>query len=608
VPDARQIGRLQTVAAALDSGDLLAAEAGLSSLLAVESPDAWTCELQGLLRLHQHQPQEAEQWWRRAVQAAPDRSMPALRLAALLRDSDRAGEALTLLRELGRDFPSDALVRLELAQTLLSLGQLDGAATAYRRALDLDPSLSRARQGLASALTALGKPAEAEAVVEAALTGTCAPADRSQLEVLLGAAQFRQRRWLDALASFDRAETALPGAAGAKARRASVLQAMGDDDAAIDAYVEALRHQPLDLAVHRELNDLLYRCGRDEAFLTSYDQAQVDLPGACLLQLAKGFALLKADRFLAAGEAFAFTLRHDPNSGQALAGMARVQAATGQMSRAIDLHARSIALTPMDADLLTSFAATLIRSQEGARAVEIARGAVALAPTDQAALAMLGLAYRACGDAADEVLNQYRRFVGVFDLDPPRGYRDMATFNGDLAAYLRAIHSDNREHFDQSLRQGTRTFGELFNSGHELVERLRERVEGAIARYLKALPRADHPFLSRQRRGARFLGSWSSRMMEGGFHVDHIHPGRQAWISSCYYVTTPKDAELSPGRQGWLKFGEPSPEFGFQDDVRHAVAPTPGRLVLFPSYMWHGTYAYAEPCERMTIAFDARPI
>jgi hypothetical protein len=37
------------------------------------------------------------------------------------------------------------------------------------------------------------------------------------------------------------------------------------------------------------------------------------------------------------------------------------------------------------------------------------------------------------------------------------------------------------------------------------------------------------------------------------------------------------------------------------------VQPRPGRLVLFPSYLWHGTTPLecAEP--RLTIAFDAVP-
>jgi hypothetical protein len=33
------------------------------------------------------------------------------------------------------------------------------------------------------------------------------------------------------------------------------------------------------------------------------------------------------------------------------------------------------------------------------------------------------------------------------------------------------------------------------------------------------------------------------------------------------------------------------------------IEPKPGRLALFPSYMWHGTRPFAEG-ERMTVAFD----
>jgi hypothetical protein len=33
-----------------------------------------------------------------------------------------------------------------------------------------------------------------------------------------------------------------------------------------------------------------------------------------------------------------------------------------------------------------------------------------------------------------------------------------------------------------------------------------------------------------------------------------------------------------------------------------------GRLVLFPSYMWHGTVPFLSPTARTTIAFDAIPL
>jgi len=64
-----------------------------------------------------------------------------------------------------------------------------------------------------------------------------------------------------------------------------------------------------------------------------------------------------------------------------------------------------------------------------------------------------------------------------------------------------------------------------------------------------------------------------------------------------------KDEQL---RSGWLKFGEPRypvpsviPDF--------MVQPEAGTLVLFPSYMWHGTTAIHGESPRTTIAFDALP-
>ena len=37
------------------------------------------------------------------------------------------------------------------------------------------------------------------------------------------------------------------------------------------------------------------------------------------------------------------------------------------------------------------------------------------------------------------------------------------------------------------------------------------------------------------------------------------------------------------------------------------MRPKPGRLALFPSYMWHGTVPFTTDESRLTIAFDAVP-
>jgi hypothetical protein len=70
-------------------------------------------------------------------------------------------------------------------------------------------------------------------------------------------------------------------------------------------------------------------------------------------------------------------------------------------------------------------------------------------------------------------------------------------------------------------------------------------------------------------------------------------------------VAVPDAALDTSSRQGWIKFGEPS--FPMRDTLRRAVQPVPGRLVLFPSYMWHGTIPFHAATARTTIAFDAIP-
>lgn len=156
------------------------------------------------------------------------------------------------------------------------------------------------------------------------------------------------------------------------------------------------------------------------------------------------------------------------------------------------------------------------------------------------------------------------------------------------------------------MRGGTRSFEEFFRHSHALRDGLKQRIAEAVSRYIAAMKeKPEHPFLGRRARHFGFLGSWTSRMRDGGFHLNHIHQG---WISSVYYVEVPQVAEDTIAKQGWLKFGEPSPDLGFQGSIRRFVQPKPGRLVLFPSYLWHGTVPYHSAQARTTIAFDLNPL
>ena len=90
------------------------------------------------------------------------------------------------------------------------------------------------------------------------------------------------------------------------------------------------------------------------------------------------------------------------------------------------------------------------------------------------------------------------------------------------------------------------------------------------------------------------------RLKEGGFHVSHVHP--QGWISSALYIALPPVVGEG-SKEGWLQLGEPRPELGVGLEPSAYVRPEPGRLALFPSWMWHGTIPFPAG-ERLTVAFD----
>lgn len=176
----------------------------------------------------------------------------------------------------------------------------------------------------------------------------------------------------------------------------------------------------------------------------------------------------------------------------------------------------------------------------------------------------------------------------------------------ELAALLRSLHVSTGEYLDQSLRRGTQTDGPLFSRIDPQIRALRAAIVSAVEEYVAKLPPVDpkHPLLSRRRdRRVRFAGSWSVRLGGSGFHVSHVHP--QGWISSALYIVLPEGLG-GENRAGWLQVGEPPATLQTGLKATAAIEPKLGQLVLFPSWMWHGTRPFAAG-ERISVAFDVAP-
>ena len=211
----------------------------------------------------------------------------------------------------------------------------------------------------------------------------------------------------------------------------------------------------------------------------------------------------------------------------------------------------------------------------------------------------LSLAWRLLGDFRWQWLEGDPSFIGVYDLAEKLPELD------SLAGRLRSLHLARDRPLDQSLRGGTQTGGQLLTRTEPEIVTLRRVIVEAVETHVARLPppQPGHPLLVQKRSPIRFSGSWSVRLAGGGRHVHHIHP--EGWISSALYVALPAEKD-GTGDAGWLTLGEAN-DLGVDLPPLRTVEPKPGRLVLFPSTMWHGTRPF-ERGERLTVAFDvSRP-
>jgi tetratricopeptide (TPR) repeat protein len=387
------------------------------------------------------------------------------------------------------------------------------------------------------------------------------------------------------------------------ATQAEALHDQGRFDEALAMYRALLAKDPFNVALHNDYNDLLYRLDRHDDYLKSFDRA----PPNRGLWLAKAAFLMHGQRYEDACDVFAAILKREPDNKHAGAGMATALSRLGRHHEAAALFQSLTQKHGRDANLCGNAAAAAIAQGDAALALAYCEQGGKIAPGNQVCLALKSPALRLLDDnERDESLNGYDRFIRIFDLDAPDGFSDMADFNAELNSWLDRLHPHRKEHIAQSLRGGSQTVEQVFAAGHDLVDRLQIRISEAVARYITEMEKDDaHPFLSRRRKGFSYSGSWSSRLQDHGYHANHFHP--EGWISSCYYVAVPDAVKDEQSKQGWIKFGEPDFSTPLKDPVRRALQPRPGRLILFPSYMWHGTIPFHAATARTTIAFDAVP-
>jgi len=585
----------------LQAGNLAAADEVVRPFLAQSRKDE-IVPLIGAIRLQQGRFAEAAPMFERARMLHPGEPRFAFLHGTALAGMQQFDAAVSAFQAVIKMAPNIPDAYLALGQAQRKLGQRQEAQNTYRKLLRLQPENADAYVALSSVLAELGQFAEAEAPLRRALLYARDPKMQAAIHNNLAIVLSSQNRQAEALESLERTQSLAPELPALDQRRIDRLYQLGRYEECLQLYKTLLDRNPGDVPLHRAYNSLLYRLGRKDEYLTSFDR----VPQTREILLGKASMLMLQKRAGEAQDIFNVLLARDPLDIAAASGWANSLLASGRYSEALTAFEAIMNRRGASAAVLSDAAGAALMTGDPEKAERFCREGLRRDPYDQSCLALLGTTWRLQDDEQDEVLNSYDSFIRVFDLKPPDGFSSMEDFNAELGAYLERMHPRTDAYLEQSLRGGTQTEGMLFGAGHELVEKLRARIEEAVSAHIADLPADEnHPFLARRVKNFGYAGAWSSLLRDQGFHVNHLHP--EGWISSCYYVTVPRETDDPETRNGWIKFGEPSFDLPLKNPVRRAVQPIPGRLVLFPSYMWHGTIPLRAPSARTTIAFDAIP-
>jgi tetratricopeptide (TPR) repeat protein len=466
--------------------------------------------------------------------------------ARFLLDRGRALEARDLLvaafaRGL-ESAPAHSLMGLILHQ----LGDFPGCERELRQAVRLAPDDGAAEFALASICWRLGKEADAEAATRRAIVKGM---DDAHSHILLGRILGKQGRFGEAETAWRMAVRRDPSSPQAQRELAELVWMLTGDLAKARAELDAApqTHEIVAITVR-----LLQAAGADEAaYALAAARAQLD----------------PTLNILAARAA----LRIDPEAAD-----------------------RHLATAPPGVTLLARAKAEIEVDLALGRASQATRRAEALhaaRPTDQHATALLATAWRLAGDTRYGALYDYDRLVKSYRIAPPEGWNSLDHYLGALGDALDRIHGPLTHPVDQSLRHGSQTTRELSDYPDRAIRALFDAIEPPLCRHIAAIGAAgqNHAVAS----------AWSVRLNGGGFHVNHVHP--EGWISSAFYVRIPKNLQ---GLEGALKFGQPGPHTAPALREDFLVRPEPGMLVLFPSYMWHGTVPFSSEETRLTCAFD----
>ena len=523
----------------------------------------------------------------------------AIHLLGLVEKSDgNLDTAIKLLKQAARLDPTDPEIANNLALLARDSAQPELAESEFRRAIKLRPDYMQARTALGRLLIDTEKWPEALAVYESLVHSAphSVPARYGLGTAKLGAGDAEH-----AEALFDtliREGNDLPEINFMRARARLEL---GQVDLALDDLEKSHKLGPSDFSL-RTLASTYWML--DD--MTSFDELLGHSSAVPELAVTSAEILRQSgrpERALATLGAMRSSNDLSPESW-AVEAMAHID-----LNQAIEAEAAArecLRTNPGNRLIKGSLISSLLMQGKAADAMPFIESMRAAEPDGQHWIAYEVTALRLMGSDRYAQIVDLERYVRAYALPTPDGFDCIEDFNAQFLIALKQWQPYKSHPLDQSLRDGSQTPRDLTRIDDPVIRAYVRALDAPIRQYMTEIGTGDdHPLTARNTGNYRITGSWSVRLHGGGHHVNHVHP--EGWISSCYYISVPEETKTDPDKAGWIKFSEPPFETSPPSPPEKWIRPEAGQLVLFPSFLWHGTQPIHDESERVTAPFDAVP-
>lgn len=550
----------------------------------------------------------------------------------------RNAEALSYFKKSLQSAPNQPAVLNNLANLLKKMGEISNAKIHFQKAVSLSPNFLEAQLGLATLEYDQQSYGEARKI---ALSTLDAHPKNLPVLNLLGNISKKTDEFEKAITFFEQALSIKPEYVPAIYGLAATYSEIALDEKALPLFEKASRLRPntaeieyslaltqlnlnrfdqaeanlknliaihpLYIDAHKTLNEIYWQQGKKSAFCASYVAARSSNPKSTELTISHVESLLAAGDVAEAEHALESDWADSSNPNiQFLRG--KIAEGRSQLREALPLYESSyeqLKTTDIAKQLITA----QIQCQQFDKAQELLTQHLRRYPDDQLLWALQGTCWKMTDSEKYAWLIQDNRFIQEFEIPTPDGFASLDDFLDQLKEHLLAIHNLEAQPLNQSVREGIQTPGRLLHKPNPVIQALKASFTEVVSHYIESMPTdTSHPLLRRKSSDFTFSGSWSVLLRGGGHHVSHVHPA--GWISSAFYAAVPPNASRDKLAAGDIYFGQSPYQLGERDDIECHLTPTAGKLVLFPSFTWHGTVPLPlekNAPERITTPFDVTP-